>query len=132
MTALGGLLIAYGAASLLHFAHTAAFAHAYPGLPAALTPAVVMGVWALQASIGMAGWTARRRGHRALGLAAIALYAALGFDGLGHYALAPVRAHTAAMNLTIALEAVAAAALLAGVAREIARGAESRAPGATT
>jgi hypothetical protein len=32
----------------------------------------------------------------------LALYATLGFDGLLHYGRAPVGAHTAAMNLTIA------------------------------
>ena len=60
-----------------------------------------MAVWIGQASIGLAGWIAVRRGHRGSGLAAVALYAALGFDGLGHYALAPVSAHTRAMNRTM-------------------------------
>jgi hypothetical protein len=117
--AVGWLLLLYGAASLLHFAHNAILADAYPGLPAVLTPAVVMGAWTAEALIGVAGWTALRRGRVTVGLAAIALYGALGFDGLAHYLLAPASAHTVAMNLTIALETAAAAALLAAVARRL-------------
>ncbi|HSA89882.1 MAG TPA: hypothetical protein VLF42_08305 [Burkholderiales bacterium] len=45
----------------------------------------------------------------------IAAYAALGFDGLAHYALAPFADHSATMHLTIGLEAAAAASLLAAV-----------------
>jgi hypothetical protein len=115
----GGLLLAYGAASLLHFGHNAAFAHAYPNLPAGLTAPRILVVWVAEASIALAGWIAVGRGHARAGLAAIALYAALGFDGLGHYALAPVSAHSLAMNLTIALEAVTAGALLAATGREL-------------
>src|SRR5688572_20589911 len=106
------ILLAYALASLLHFAHNAAFIDAYPNLPETLTPAVVMAVWGAEALIGLVGWLALRRGRVRAGLATIAAYAALGFDGLGHYALAPVSAHTRAMNLTIGLEVAAAAALL--------------------
>jgi hypothetical protein len=118
---LGALLLAYGAASLLHFAHNAAFADAYPNLPDALSAPVVMGVWAAEALLGLGGWTLLRRGWEEAGLAALGLWAALGFDGLGHYALAPASAHTLTMNLTIALEALAAAALLVEVARRVVR-----------
>ena len=41
----------------------------------------------------------------------------LGFGGLDHYTVAPVSAHTVAMNLTILLEAATAAVLLVFVAR---------------
>ena len=121
MTRLGALLLTYGAASLLHFAHNAALADAYPNLPHALTARVVMGVWAAQALIGLGGWIAVRRGWETAGLPALALYAALGFDGLGHYALAPASVHTSEMNLTIALEVLAAAALLAEVGARLVR-----------
>jgi hypothetical protein len=56
-----------------------------------------------------------RAGYRLTGLITIAIYAALGFGGLDHYALAPVSAHSFTMNLTIGLEALAAAALLIAV-----------------
>jgi hypothetical protein len=46
----------------------------------------------------------------------IAVCALLGFGGLDHYAVAPVSAHSMAMNATIAAEAVAASALLAVIA----------------
>jgi hypothetical protein len=59
------------------------------------------------------------RGFRAAGLALIALYALLGFDGLLHYLLAPLAAHSVAMNLTIWIEVAAAAALLAVTARQL-------------
>jgi hypothetical protein len=42
----------------------------------------------------------------------VAVYAALGLDSLGHYVLAPMSAHTAAMNATIVLDVTAAALLL--------------------
>jgi hypothetical protein len=45
----------------------------------------------------------------------LAVYAALGCDGLLHYTRAPMEAHTAAMNFTIWFEVVAAALLLATV-----------------
>jgi hypothetical protein len=47
----------------------------------------------------------------------ISAYAVLGFGGLDHYTVAPLSAHTVAMNLTILLEAVAGAVLLVFVAR---------------
>jgi len=42
----------------------------------------------------------------------IALYAVLGFAGLDHYTLAPISAHTLAMNATIWLETATAVLLL--------------------
>ena len=38
---------------------------------------------------------------RRLGLVVLALYAAVGFDGLLHYTRAPFAAHTGTMNLTM-------------------------------
>ena len=58
------------------------------------------------------GYWLHRTGYRMAGLMTIAVYAALGFGGLDHYALAPVSAHSFTMNLTIGVEALAAAALL--------------------
>jgi hypothetical protein len=45
----------------------------------------------------------------------VALYAALGFDGLLHYTLAPLSAHSWGMNATIWFEVLAATALCAAV-----------------
>lgn len=46
------------------------------------------------------------------GLLLVATYAALGFDGLGHYAVAPMALHKLGANITILLEVAAAALLL--------------------
>jgi hypothetical protein len=109
------LLLAYGAASLVHYAHNAEFLADYPNMPA----------WFGVTAIGALGYLLVRRGHQLGGLCVIAVYAALGFDGLGHYRLAPLSAHTAAMNLTIWLE-VATAALLFSLAVGLAVNAASR------
>jgi hypothetical protein len=42
----------------------------------------------------------------------LAAYAALGFDGLGHYAVAPMAHHTLGANITILSEVAAADLLL--------------------
>jgi hypothetical protein len=105
------LLLAYGAASLVHYAHNAEFLADYPNMPAWLSRAKVYVAWLGVTAIGVLGYLLARRGHQLGGLCVIAVYAAIGFDGLAHYRLAPLSAHTATMNLTIWLE-VAAAALL--------------------
>ena len=97
MKALTLLFVAYAAASLLHYAHNAEFLSDYPNMPAWLSRTKVYSTW--------------------LALSALGAYAAAGFDSLGHFALAPAAAHTAAMNATIWLEAGTAALLLAAVAR---------------
>ena len=60
-------------------------------------------------AVGGLGGLLIRFGYRAAGLIVLACYAAIGFDGLAHYTLAPVSAHTLGMNLTIWLEVAAAA-----------------------
>ncbi len=54
-----------------------------------------------------------RAGHRKAGLGLLAVYGALGCDGLGHYNLAPMVWHTAMMNFAIWFEVVAGLALFA-------------------
>jgi hypothetical protein len=88
------LVLVYGAASLLHFAHNAAYLHEYPNLPASLTASGVGAAWCGVTAVG-----------------------ALGFGGLDHYAVAPIAAHSIMMNLTILGEVAAASALLVFVAR---------------
>jgi hypothetical protein len=106
------LLLVYGAASLLHFSHNAEFLADYPNMPAWLSRTNVYAAWFGVTAVGVLGYLLVRRGHQLTGLCVIAVYAALGFDGLGHYTLAPLSAHTAAMNATIWLEVAAAALLL--------------------
>jgi hypothetical protein len=105
-------MLVYGAASLMHFVHNAAFLSLYPNMPNWLTPFGVMGSWLVIAGIGAAGYWLFRKGLTVIGLGVIALYAALGFGGLDHYVIAPVSAHSLAMNATIVIEVVTASMLL--------------------
>jgi len=118
---LGGLLLFYLAASLLHFVHNAEYLADYPNLPAWLDRADVYLAWLGLAAIGAAGWALYRFGWRLAGLLLIGVYAGFGFDGLLHYTRAPFAAHTQAMNFTIWFEVAAAALLLLGVATLVAR-----------
>jgi hypothetical protein len=111
------LMLVYGAASLLHFMHNAVYLRDYPNLPVWLTSAGVVGAWLVVAATGVLGYLLYSRVSRIAGLMGITAYAVLGFGGLDHYTVAPVSAHTVAMNLTILLEAATAAVLLAFVAR---------------
>lgn len=106
------LAAAYFLTSLGHFTHNAEFICDYPNLPAWLTRAKVYASWAAITSVGAVGFLLIRRRLVAAGLALVAVYAALGFDGLGHYAVAPMAFHTFGANLTILSEVVAAAVLL--------------------
>jgi len=109
------LVLLHAATSLLHFAHNAAFLDGYPNMPAWISPAGIYAVWFAEAAIGALGVLLLVRGRRA-GLVLIAIYAVLGLGGLDHYTLAPVSAHTIAMNATIWLETATAVALLTFVA----------------
>jgi uncharacterized membrane protein len=105
------LMLAYGAASLLHFTHNAQFAREYPNFPDTITALQVYGAWLVVGATGLAGYLLMRFGQRMPGLIVTAVYAGLGFDGLLHYTLAPLSAHSFAMNFTILTE-VALAVLL--------------------
>jgi len=107
------LVAIYCAASLVHFVHNAQFISEYPNLPASLTSSKVYLAWIAVTSVGAIGVALAGSGRHVFGLVLIAGYAALGFAGLDHYVLAPVSAHTLAMNATIAFEVVAAAVVLA-------------------
>jgi hypothetical protein len=106
------LILLYGTASLVHFTHNAVYLELYPNMPAWLTPLGVLTSWVVVTGIGVVGYWFFRKGFTALGLAVITLYAALGFAGLDHYAIAPVSAHSLAMNATILGEVSAASVLL--------------------
>jgi len=107
------LMVVYFFTSLGHFSHNAEFICEYPNLPAWLTRAKVYAAWAAITSVGVLGIFFIRQRLIAVGLVLIAAYAALGFDGLGHYSVAPMELHTFTANLTILSEVVAAALLLA-------------------
>jgi hypothetical protein len=111
----GGLLLLYLAASLLHFTHNAEYLADYPNLPAWLGRSDVYLVWLGLAAIGLCGYALYRCGWRLAGLVLIGAYAISGFDGLLHYTRAPLAAHTVTMNFTIWIEVVAAAVLLCAV-----------------
>ncbi len=111
------LMLIYGGASLLHFVHNAVYLRDYPNLPVWLTSAGVCAAWLVVAGTGVLGYLLYSRVSRAAGLVAIAAYAVFGLAGLDHYTVAPVSAHTVAMNLTILLEAATAAVLLVCVVR---------------
>jgi hypothetical protein len=106
------LTAAYFLTSLGHFSHNAEFICEYPNLPAWLTSAQVYAVWAGITSVGVSGLLLMRKKFVATGLLLVAAYAALGFDGLGHYALAPIEFHPLMANVTILSEVFAAALLL--------------------
>ena len=114
------LLLAYGAASLVHFTHNAEFVRDYPGLPQTWTRAGVYLAWLGLTAVGLTGWVLLARRFSITGLGVLAAYALLGLDSLGHYVLAPMSAHTAGMNSTILLEVTAAALVLAEVTRQLA------------
>ncbi len=110
------LSLAYAAASLFHYAHNAEFLNDYPNMPAWLSRARVYAAWLGVTAVGLVGYSLIRWRYRFTGLAVLGFYGALGLDGLGHYAVAPVSAHTSVMNLTIWLEAATAVLLLTTVA----------------
>jgi hypothetical protein len=62
--------------------------------------------------IGLVGYCLLRTGHKFIGVCLLVAYGCYGLDGLVHYALAPLSAHTVTMNVSIWLEAAAAAVLL--------------------
>jgi hypothetical protein len=108
-------LVLYAAASLLHFAHNAAYLAEYPNLPGSWTRADVYVAWCGITALGLLGYGLYIRGHPGCGLTLLASYAALGFDGLLHYTRAPLSHHSAMMNLTIWTEVAGAALLLGNV-----------------
>jgi hypothetical protein len=111
------LMLVYGAASLLHFMHNAVYVRDYPNLPAWLTSTGVVAAWLVVAAVGSLGYLLYARVSRVAGLITISVYALFGLGGLDHYTIAPVSAHTVAMNLTILLESAASAVLLVFLAR---------------
>lgn len=110
--ALEALLALYVSASLLHFTHNAEFVSAYPGLPGWITRSSVYLVWIATTAAGLSGYLLHRRGARIAGFVLLCFYAVVGLDGLLHYTLAPMHAHSHGMNFTIWFEVAVASILL--------------------
>jgi len=102
----------YCLASLVHFMHNAEFLADYPNMPVWLSRSKVYAAWLAITAVGLLGLVLVHSRYALIGVALVAVYAGFGFDGLGHYSLAPIASHTLAMNLTIWTEVGAAAALL--------------------
>ena len=110
------LALAYGVASLFHHVHNAEFLDQYPNLPASLSRVSVYAAWLGVAAIGLFGYLLIRWRYHLTGLVVLGVYGVLGLAGLGHYAVAPLSAHTLTMNMTIWLEVATAVLLLTAVA----------------
>jgi len=93
-----------------------------PHLPAAWTRAEVYAAWLAMSAVGLTGWLLLVRGLPRTGLALLVVYAALGLGSLGHYLVAPLSAHSLAMNASILFEVAAAAILLIYLARLLSSG----------
>jgi predicted branched-subunit amino acid permease len=109
------VLLLYGVASFVHFAHNAELLTAYPNLPGWLTSSKIYLAWLCVTVLGVLGYLLFRSKHQGLGFCLLTVYALLGLDGLVHYTRAPLLAHTAAMNFTIWFEVAAAASVLAAL-----------------
>jgi hypothetical protein len=112
------VLVAYAAASLFHHAHNAEFLDQYPNMPAWLSRMWVYAAWLGATVIGFAGYVLLRRDYRLAGLVLLIVYGCYGLGSLAHYLLAPVSAHSLAMNLSIWLEAATALALVVTVMKQ--------------
>lgn len=106
------LAFAYFLASLAHFSHNAQYIAFYPGMPAWLTPGKVWLFWFAVTGVGLAALALYRLRLRALALLLLAVYGALGLDGLLHYTIGLCSDHTLLANLTIWAEATTGLALL--------------------
>jgi hypothetical protein len=113
-------LILYAVASLIHFVHNAEFLSDYPNLPDTWTRAGIYYAWIGATLTGLSGWLLLKYGYMIPGYLLLAIYAVLGLDSLGHYALASMSSHTLVMNLTILFEVSTAAIVFVIVLKQIA------------
>ena len=92
--------------SSLNSALLAEYLESYPNLPAWLSSGRVYLAWLGAATVALCGVACLRRGWRLAGCGLLLAFAAYALDGLLHYTVAPVSAHTYAMHATILGEAV--------------------------
>ena len=114
-TVLAWVVVLNLVASAIHYSHNAMYFDAYPNEPVWLSPGRIDLLWFVISPLALAGYWLWSRGHDIGGRLLLGGYALLGLGVLGHYWLAPLAAHTAAMNLTIVLEALMALVLLASI-----------------
>jgi hypothetical protein len=115
------LFLLFGTASFIHFVHNAEFLADYPNMPASWSRTDVYLAWLVMTAVGLIGLLLVARGLQIAGLLFVVAYAGLGLDSLGHYVLAPMSAHTGAMNATIIVEVTTAAVLLIEAVRLVVR-----------
>src|ERR1700733_2434274 len=106
------LLAVYFVASSAHFVHNAAYIAYYPNMPSWITSDRVYVAWSVVTAVGIAGLVALRLRLHAAAVVFIAVYGALGLDGLTHYTLALCSEHTFMTNVTIWSEAISGLCLL--------------------
>ena len=106
------LLVAYFVASSAHFVHNAAYIAYYPAMPSWIASDRVYLAWSVVTAVGVTGLVALRLRLHATAAILIALYGALGLDGLAHYTLALCSEHTFATNVSIWSEASSGLCLL--------------------
>jgi hypothetical protein len=106
------LLAVYFIASSAHFVHNAAYIAYYPNMPSWITSDRVYVAWSVVTAVGIAGLVASRQRLHAVAAVLIAVYGALGLDGLAHYTLALCSEHTFMTNVTIWSEAISGLCLL--------------------
>jgi hypothetical protein len=109
---LWSLIALYTFASLVHFVHNAEFIAFYPNMPQWITSTTVYKAWLGIAAIGIVGIGFWKIGWYVLGAVFVAIYGALGIDGLAHYSLALCSEHTFAANATIWFEVLTGTALM--------------------
>jgi len=105
------LVALYSVASLVHFSHNAEYIALYPNMPTWISRETVYVAWLGVAAVGLVSGVLWMLGWRRLAACVLALYGALGLDGLAHYTLALCSEHSFAMNLTIWSEALMGLAL---------------------
>ena len=105
------LVALYSVASLVHFSHNAEYIALYPNMPAWISRETVYLAWLGVAAVGLVSGGLWMLGWHRVAACFLALYGALGLDGLAHYTLALCSDHTLAMNLTIWFEALTGLAL---------------------
>ena len=106
------LLAGYFVASTAHFVHNAAYIAYYPNMPSWITSDRIYLAWSVVTATGIAGLVMLRARLHAAAVVLIAVYGALGLDGLAHYTLALCSQHTLMTNVTIWSEAVSGLCLL--------------------
>jgi hypothetical protein len=102
----------YFAATLAHFSHNAEYIAFYPGMPSWLSRETVYVAWLAVTAVGATALLLAKLRLPALALLCLAVYGALGLDGLAHYTLALCSEHTILANITIWGEALTGLALL--------------------